>query len=626
MTQALEDYLIGQQDVAQLRFLTCGSVDDGKSTLIGRLLYDAGHVLDDQHAALTADSRRAGTTGAEPDLALLVDGLQAEREQGITIDVAYRYFATDRRRFVVADTPGHEQYTRNMVTGASTADAAVILVDATKGLLVQTRRHSHVVRLLEIGEVILAVNKLDAVGYSREVFEQISDDYTRFARDLGLASVTCVPVSALRGDNIAERSPHTPWYEGPTLLECLETVPTDGGSAPQDFRLPVQHVSRPDAEFRGYAGMVVGGAIRPGDRVRALPSGREARIARIVTWDGDVDEAVLGQSVTVTLTEGIDVSRGDVLCSADRPASVATHFEARMIWMSEQPLVAGRRYLVKVGTCVVGGAVTELRHAIDVNTLEQKPAVQLGLNEIGVCDLALDRPVAYDPYEENPDLGGVLLIDPETQETIGVALLGSALTQANHLHWQRIDVDKRARAALSDQRPCVVWLTGVPGAGKSTIANILERYLHGLGKHTYLLDGDNIRHGLNRDLGFAEADRVENVRRIAEVARLMVDAGLIVLVSAISPFRAERNMARRMVGEDEFCEVFVDTPLAVAEQRDRKGLYRKARAGAIRDFTGIDSRYEPPERPDVWIETSAHSPERAVELIVERLRFMGVLS
>ncbi|MCX4746935.1 sulfate adenylyltransferase subunit CysN [Kitasatospora sp. NBC_01287] len=627
LTADVEEYLLAQRDVGQLRFLTCGSVDDGKSTLIGRLLHEAGLVLEDQSAALAADSLRSGTTDGEPDLALLVDGLLAEREQGITIDVAYRYFATARRRFVVADTPGHEQYTRNMVTGASTADVAVILVDAAKGLLTQTRRHSFLVHLLGIEQVVLAVNKLDAVDYSREVFERISAEYRAFAAGLGLTGVTCIPLSALRGDNVTAPSPHTPWYSGPSLLEHLETMPLPGTAAdPRAFRLPVQRASRPSADFRGYAGQVAGGSVRPGDRVRVLPSGQEARIARIVTWDGDLDEAVAGQSVTVTLAEKVDVSRGDLLCAADSPAQVADRFEAHLIWLDEQPLTPGRRYLVKAGTRVVGGTVTGLRYTVDVNTLEQRPAEQLALNEIGVGELALERPVAFDPYRANRDTGGLLLIDPESQATVGAVLLDGPLRQAANLHWQAVDVDKRARARLSGQRPCVVWLTGLSGAGKSTIANALERHLHGLGKRTYLLDGDNVRHGLNRDLGFTEADRVENIRRVAEVAALMVDAGLIVLVSFISPFRAERNMARRMVEDGEFCEVFVDTPLAVAEQRDPKGLYRRARQGQISDFTGIDSPYEPPERPDVWIDTSAHQPEAAAQLIVRRLRAMGVLS
>lgn len=624
----IEEYLRGHERKDLLRLITCGSVDDGKSTLIGRLLYESHLVFEDQLAALEADSARSGTRGGDLDLALLVDGLAAEREQGITIDVAYRFFTTDKRKFIVADTPGHEQYTRNMVTGASTADLAVILVDARKGVLTQTRRHSYLVSLLGIRSVVLAVNKLDLVGYDQGVFDGICHEYRKFAGELGLTDVTCVPTSALNGDNIVDRSPHTPWYTGPTLMGHLETVVPAGGetaAAGGPFRMPVQYVNRPDSDFRGFSGTIAGGTVRPGDPVRVLPAGTTSTVGRIVGWDGDLPEAVTGQAVTLTLADEIDASRGDLLCAAGEPAAVADRFAAHLVWMAETPLVPGRGYLVKSGTRTVGATVARIDHVVDVNTLERRPGAELGLNAIGHCELVLDQPIAHDPYDDNRHTGGFIVIDRLTRTTVGAGMLRTPLRPTGDLHWQAVDVGKAERAAAAGHRPCAVWLTGLSGSGKSTIANLLEKRLHALGKRTYLLDGDNVRHGLCRDLGFGEADRAENIRRVAEVAALMVDAGLITIVSFISPFRAERDLARGLVAADEFCEVHVDTPLAVAEARDPKGLYRRARAGEVRDFTGIDSPYEAPERPDVRIDTTACTPEEAVEVLVGKLGEMGVL-
>jgi bifunctional enzyme CysN/CysC len=611
-------YLRIHQHKTLLRFITCGSVDDGKSTLIGRLLYDSKLVFEDQLANLETDSKKVGTQGGELDFALLVDGLSAEREQGITIDVAYRYFSTERRKFVVADTPGHEQYTRNMVTGASTAEVAVILIDARKGVLTQTRRHSYIVSLLGIRKIVVAVNKLDLVDYSQNVFDAIVAEYRGFAAEIGLDDIVAIPMSALRGDNITEPSPRTPWYHGPTLIGYLETVKIDDVLRDGPFRLPVQWVNRPDLDFRGFAGEIVGGSIHPGDRVRVLPSGLESTVARVVTGDGDLFEAVAGQSVTVTLTDEIDISRGDVLVTADSPAGVADQFEAHIIWMGERPMLPGRPYLLKIGTRTVGATVAHPKYKINVNTLEHTAAKTLELNEIGVCNLNLDAPVPFDPYAENRDMGGFILIDRLTNTTVAAGLIHFALRRADNIHWQAIEVDRAAHAALKNQNPRVVWLTGLSGSGKSTIANIVERKLHQRARHTYILDGDNVRHGLNKDLGFTEADRVENIRRVAEVAALMADAGLIVLVSFISPFRAERPMARERIGA-EFVEVFVDTSLAVAEQRDRKGLYKKARRGELKNFTGIDSPYEAPESPEIRIDTSHMSAEEAADVIIEYL-------
>jgi bifunctional enzyme CysN/CysC len=609
-----------------LRFITCGSVDDGKSTLIGRLLFESQMLTDDELAALAGESRKFGTQGDELDLALLVDGLSAEREQGITIDVAYRLFSTGRRRFIVADTPGHEQYTRNMVTGASTADAAILLVDARKGLLTQTRRHSYLVSLIGIRHLALAVNKMDLVGYSQERFREIEEAYLAFARQVGASDVTCIPVSALKGDNVVDAGSQMPWYRGPTLTDWLETVEVDEQRLQHlPFRLPVQWVNRPNPDFRGFAGTIASGRIYPGDRVKVLPSGRESRVARIVAAGGDLEQAGTGQSITLTLADEIDVTRGDLVVAAGAPAEVADQFDATVVWMGEQPMLRGRTYAMKLGAKTVAATVAPLRYRINVNTLEHLAAERLELNEIGVCELELDQPVAFDSYAENRETGGFILIDRLTNDTVGAGMLRFALRRAQSIHIQHVDVDKAARARLKGQRPCVIWLTGLSGAGKSTIANLVEKRLHAMGRHTYILDGDNVRHGLAKDLGFNDEDRVENIRRLAEVAKLMVDAGLIVLTAFISPFRAERRMARDLLGADEFVEVFVDTPLDVAEQRDPKGLYKKARRGEIKNFTGIDSPYEAPEAPEIRIETAAESADRAAERIILELRRMGII-
>ncbi|AOJ32049.1 sulfate adenylyltransferase subunit CysN [Burkholderia metallica] len=617
-TRAADDAHTPPQDL--LRFITCGSVDDGKSTLIGRLLYESNLLFDDQLTQLEADSRKVGTQGGELDFALLVDGLSAEREQGITIDVAYRFFATARRKFIVADTPGHEQYTRNMITGASTADLAVILIDARKGVLTQTRRHSHLVALIGIRRVVVAINKMDLVDYDRAVFERIDADYRAFAAELGLAEIVSIPMSALRGDNVIASSTRMPWYAGPTLMQHLDTLPLSARvTRDEPFRLPVQWVNRPHLNFRGYAGSIASGEIRVGERVRVLPSGKESRVASVITPRGEGDVARAGDAVTLTLADEIDISRGDLIARADAPPEVADQFEATLVWMHDAPLLPGRPYLVKLGTQTVGATCATPKYKIDVNTREHLAARTLALNEIGVCNLSFDRPVAFDPYARNRQTGGFIVIDRLTNDTVGAGMLHFALRRAHNVHWQAVDVDRDARAAQKAQTPRIVWLTGLSGAGKSTIANLVEKRLHALGKHTYLLDGDNVRHGLNRDLGFTEADRVENIRRVAEVARLMLDAGLITLVSFISPFRAERDMARALVGPDEFVEVFVDTPLAVAEERDPKGLYKKARRGELKHFTGIDSPYEPPAQPELRVDTVAESPEEAAERIVAYL-------
>ncbi|VWC88596.1 adenylylsulfate kinase [Burkholderia lata] len=617
-TRAADEAHTPTQDL--LRFITCGSVDDGKSTLIGRLLYESNMLFDDQLTQLEADSKKVGTQGGELDFALLVDGLSAEREQGITIDVAYRFFATARRKFIVADTPGHEQYTRNMITGASTADLAVILIDARKGVLTQTRRHSHLVALIGIKRVVLAINKMDLVDYDRAVFERIDADYRAFSAELGLAEIVSIPMSALRGDNVIAPSARMPWYAGPTLMQHLDTLPLAARvTRDEPFRLPVQWVNRPHLNFRGYAGSIASGEIRVGERVRVLPSGKESRVASVITQGGESDIARAGDAVTLTLADEIDISRGDMIARADAPPEVADQFEATLVWMHDEPLLPGRPYLVKLGTQTVGATCATPKYKIDVNTREHLAARTLALNEIGVCNLSFDRPVAFDPYDRNRHTGGFIVIDRFTNDTVGAGMLHFALRRAHNVHWQAVDVDRAARAAQKAQTPRIVWLTGLSGAGKSTIANLVEKRLHALGKHTYLLDGDNVRHGLNRDLGFTEADRVENIRRVAEVARLMLDAGLITLVSFISPFRAERDMARALVGPDEFVEVFVDTPLAVAEGRDPKGLYKKARRGELKHFTGIDSPYEPPAQPELRVDTVAESPEEAADRIVAYL-------
>lgn len=596
-----------------LRFITCGSVDDGKSTLIGRLLYDTRVLHTDQLAALSA---------RDMDFSSLVDGLLAEREQGITIDVAYRYFGTDNRRFIVADTPGHEQYTRNMVTGASTADAAVILLDARKGVLRQTRRHSHVVSLLGIRRVALAVNKMDLVGFTEARFVAIAEEYRDFANSIGIDEVTCVPVAALDGSNVVGRTARTPWYDGPTLLEWLETVPVDA-RRPGPFRMIVRWVNRPGPDFRGVSGLVVGGSVSVGDRVRVVPGGAESTVARLVTFDGDLTSASVGQSITVVLADDVDVSRGAVLAGDDAPG-VTDACQADLIWMSEQEMLPGRRYLAKVGARTVGMTVDAPKHRLDIDTGTRLAAKTLQLNEIGVGNVHFDQPVALDPYRANRDLGGFIVIDRLTNATVGAGLVRFPLRRATNVHWQAMSVDKPMRARLNGHKGCVVWFTGLSGAGKSTIADLVEQRLYRSGRHTFVLDGDNVRHGLNKDLGFTDADRVENVRRVAEVAGLMVDAGLIVLVSFISPFRAERNLARGIVETDEFCEVFVDTPLSVAEERDPKGLYAKARRGELPNFTGIDSPYERPENPELRLDTTELTAEEAADAVLAKLAELGV--
>ena len=621
----IERYLHEHEQKTLLRFITCGSVDDGKSTLIGRLLYECKTIFEDQLSALAADSKKVGTRGDDIDFALLVDGLAAEREQGITIDVAYRFFSTPKRKFIVADTPGHEQYTRNMVTGASTADVAVILLDARKGVLTQTRRHSYLVSLLGIKRVVLAINKMDLVDFSSDVFTRTEQDYRAFAARLGFTDITCIPLSAVHGDNIVAHSANTPWYQGPTLLHYLETVTVDDELPGRPFRMAVQWVSRPNQEFRGFAGQIASGVVSTGDVVRALPSGRQTQVARILVGDREVSSAVAGQSVTVTLAEEIDISRGDVLCAAAAPASVADSFESTIVWMHEQPMLQARTYLMKLATQTVTATITPLKYKINVNTLERAPAKTLELNEIGVCDIELSRPIVFEPYGESRDFGGFILIDRITNNTVGAGLLHFALRRSQNVHWQSLDVNKRARAQQKGQKPCVLWFTGISGTGKSTIANLVEKKLNALGRHTYLLDGDNVRHGLNKDLGFTDADRVENIRRVAEVARLMTDAGLIVLVSFISPFRAERRMARALFNDDEFLEVFVDTPIQIAERRDPKGLYKKARRGELKNFTGIDSPYEIPDDPEIRIPTLEVQPEQAATLIVQQMRRAGLI-
>ena len=615
----IEAYLDAHQNKSLLRFITCGSVDDGKSTLIGRLLYDSKMVFEDQMAQLEADSKRIGTQGGEIDFALLVDGLAAEREQGITIDVAYRFFSTETRKFIVADTPGHEQYTRNMVTGASTADAAVILIDARKGVLVQTRRHSYLVSLLGIRNVVLAVNKMDLIGWDHAAFETIVADYRAFAASVGLTDVTAIPISGLKGDNIASRSEATPWHDGPTLMEWLEGVDVAEDSRARPLRMPVQWVNRPNLDFRGFSGLIASGTVKPGDRVKVLPSGRESTVARIVVMPGDLEKAVVGQSVTLTLTDEVDVSRGDVLVSADSPCEVADQFETTLVWMDDEPMPPGRPYLLKIGTRTVTAQITEIKHKVNVNTMEKLAAKRLELNEIAVANISLDRAIPFEPYADNRDMGGFILIDKISNRTVGAGLINHHLRRADNIHWQALDVSKAARAAIKGQKGQVVWLTGLSGAGKSTIANLVDRKLHAMGRHTCLLDGDNVRHGLNRDLGFTGEDRVENIRRVAEVAKLMADAGLIVITAFISPFRAERRMARDLMEAGEFIEVFVDTPLSVAEQRDLKGLYQKARAGQLKNFTGVDSPYEKPELPEIRVDTTEMSAAEAAEAIVERL-------
>ena len=622
----IQAYLEAHETKSLLRFITCGSVDDGKSTVIGRLLYESKMLFEDQLAAIEADSKKWGTQGGDIDFALLVDGLAAEREQGITIDVAYRFFSTDRRKFIVADTPGHEQYTRNMITGASTADVAVILIDARKGVLTQTRRHSYLVSLIGIRKVVLAINKMDLVNYDEATFRRIDESYRAFAKQIGLEDIQSIPLSGLKGDNMVKRSPNTPWYRGPTLMGFLETTEIDETRLQAGpLRLPVQWVNRPNLDFRGFCGMLASGSVRPGDRIRVQPSGRESTVTRIVALEGDREQAVAGESVTLTLADEVDISRGDVISAADAPAEVADQFECTIVWMTDEPMLRGRPYLLKIGTRTVNATITEPKYKVNVNTLEHLAAKQLELNEIGVCNIALDRPVAFDGYKTNREMGGFILIDRMSNNTVGAGMLHFALRRSHNIHLQAVDVDKAARGTLMGHKPVVLWFTGLSGAGKSTIANQVEKKLHAAGCHSYLLDGDNVRHGLNRDLGFTDADRVENVRRVAEVAHLMVDAGLIVLTAFISPFRSERALARSLVQDSEFIEVHVDTPLALAEERDVKGLYKKARRGELANFTGIDSPYEPPESPELRLDTTAMSSEEAADAVVALLRSRGVI-
>ncbi len=620
IAEDIDAYLDRHQHKTMLRFITCGSVDDGKSTLIGRLLYDTKMIFEDQLASLERDSKAVGTQGGEIDFALLVDGLAAEREQGITIDVAYRFFATEKRKFIVADTPGHEQYTRNMVTGASTADLAVILIDARQGVLTQTRRHSYLVNLLGIKNIVLAINKMDLVGYDQNRFDQIVNDYSQFAAQIGMGSFLAIPISGLKGDNIAEKSAAMPWYQGPSLLAHLEEAPITGQAlADQPFRLPVQWVNRPHLDFRGFAGQIAAGSLHPGDAIRVLPSGKTSRVKAIVTYDGDLAMAVAGQSVTVTLDDEIDCSRGDLIVAADAPCEVADQFEATLVWMSEAAMLPGRPYLLKIGPQTVTATVTEPKYEVNINTLDHSATKTLGLNAIGVVNLSLDRAVPFAPFAENADLGGFILIDRMSNATVAAGMIHFALRRSQNIHWQALDINRDAHAAQKGQKPAVLWFTGLSGSGKSTIANLVEKKLHAMGKHSFLLDGDNIRHGLNRDLGFTDADRVENIRRVGEVAKLMTDAGLIVLTAFISPFRAERRMVRELLPAGEFMEIHVNTPLEVAESRDVKGLYKKARAGQLKNFTGIDSPYEAPDAPELVVNTVDLTPEQAADRVIEAL-------
>ena len=620
IAEDIDAYLAQHQHKDMLRFITCGSVDDGKSTLIGRLLYDSKMIFEDQLAALEDASKVSGTQGQEIDFALLVDGLAAEREQGITIDVAYRFFNTEKRKFIVADCPGHEQYTRNMVTGASSADAAVILIDARKGVLVQTRRHTYLCHLLGIRHLVLAVNKLDLVGYDQAVFDTIVADYANFAQAIGISEFTAIPISGFKGDNITSLSPHTRWYSGPTLIEHLEAVEVDGTrEAGQDFRMPVQWVNRPNLDFRGFAGLIASGTVKPGDAVRVLPAGTTSTISRIVTLDGDLDEAQAGQSVTLCLADEVDCSRGNVIAAAAAPPEVADQFEASLVWMSDEALIPGRGYWLKLATQSVSATVQPPKYAINVNTLEHLAVKTLELNAIGVVELTTDKPLVFEPYAHSRTLGGFILIDKLTNATVAAGLINFSLRRAQNVHWQALDVSREAHAAMKHQQPAVLWFTGLSGSGKSTIANLVEKRLHALGHHTFLLDGDNVRHGLNKDLGFTETDRIENIRRVGEVTKLMSDAGLIVLTAFISPFAAERDMVRAMLPLGEFIEIFIDTPLAEAERRDVKGLYKKARAGDLKNFTGIDSPYEVPVRPELRVDTTSESPEAAAERIVDHI-------
>ncbi|MFI8666129.1 sulfate adenylyltransferase subunit CysN [Qipengyuania sp. NPDC077410] len=620
IAEDIEAYLEQHQNKSMLRFITCGSVDDGKSTLIGRLLYDSKMIFEDQLAALEIDSRRVGTQGQDIDFALLVDGLAAEREQGITIDVAYRFFATEKRKFIVADCPGHEQYTRNMVTGASTADCAVILIDARKGVLVQTRRHSFLCQQLGIRNLVLAVNKMDLIDYDETKFNAIVSDYAKFAESIGIESFHAVPISGLAGDNITSRSDNTDWYGGPVLIDLLETMQiSNTASQKKPFRMPVQWVNRPNLDFRGFSGLIASGTVKPGDELRSLPSGKTSTVKSVVTMDGELDEAVAGQSITITLEEEIDCSRGDVLATADDPPEVADQFETTIVWMDDEPLVVGRGYWLKLGTQMVSVTIAEPKYEIDVNTMEHLASQTLNLNQIGVCEITTDRRIVFDPYTENRALGGFILIDKIANHTVGAGMLHFSLRRSQNVHWQPTDITRDHHASMKNQTPRVLWFTGLSGSGKSTIANEVEKKLALMNRHTFLLDGDNVRHGLNKDLGFTESDRIENIRRIGEVAKLMTDAGLIVLTAFISPFRADRQLVRDMIDGGEFIEIHVDTPLEIAEARDVKGLYKKAREGKLKNFTGIDSPYEPPESPEIRVNTVEMTPEEAADHIIAKI-------
>ncbi|MFT6473340.1 sulfate adenylyltransferase subunit CysN [Qipengyuania profunda] len=620
----IEAYLEQHQNKSMLRFITCGSVDDGKSTLIGRLLYDSKMIFEDQLAALENDSKKVGTQGQEIDFALLVDGLAAEREQGITIDVAYRFFATEKRKFIVADCPGHEQYTRNMVTGASTADCAAILIDARKGVLVQTKRHSFLCHQLGIKNLVLAVNKMDLIDYDQARFDAIVADYAAFAKSIGIETFTAIPMSGLAGDNITTRSENTDWYDGPVLIDHLETIEVNNtANQAKPFRMPVQWVNRPNLDFRGFSGQIATGTVKPGDELRSLPSGKTSTVKSIVTMDGDLDEAVAGQSVTITLADEIDCSRGDVLAAADSPPEVADQFETTIVWMDDEPLVVGRAYWLKLGSQMVSATVAEPKFEIDVNNPSGSgshlASQTLHLNQIGVCEITTDKRIVFDPYTDNRALGGFILIDKITHHTVGAGMLHFSLRRSQNVHWQATDITRDHHAAMKNQTPRVLWFTGLSGSGKSTIANEVEKKLAIMNRHTFLLDGDNVRHGLNKDLGFTESDRIENIRRIGEVAKLMTDAGLIVLTAFISPFRADRKLVRDMIDSGEFIEIHVDTPLEVAEARDVKGLYKKAREGKLKNFTGIDSPYEAPEDPEIRVNTVEMSPEEAADYIIGKI-------
>ncbi|KKW91530.1 sulfate adenylyltransferase subunit CysN [Sphingobium chungbukense] len=620
IAQDIDQYLKVHEHKTMLRFITCGSVDDGKSTLIGRLLYDSKMIFEDQLAALEADSKRVGTQGQEIDFALLVDGLAAEREQGITIDVAYRFFATEKRKFIVADTPGHEQYTRNMVTGASTADLAVILIDARKGVLTQTRRHSYLAHLIGIKNIVLAINKMDLVDYDQAVYDGIVKDYTEFANSIGIKAFTAMPISGFKGDNITGPSDNTPWYKGPALIEHLETVEVDQVSDQEKpFRMAVQWVNRPNLDFRGFSGQIATGTVKVGDAIRVLPSGKTSTVSRIVTLEGDLDEAIAGQSVTLCFADEVDCSRGDVIAASDNPPQAADQFEATIVWMADEEMLPGRPYWLKIGTQTVTATVQQPKYQVNVNTMEHLAAKTLDLNAIGIANLSTDKQIVFEPYDTNRTLGGFILIDKLTNATVAAGMLHFSLRRAQNVHWQATDVTREFHANLKNQKPAVLWFTGLSGAGKSTIANLVEKKLARMNRHTFLLDGDNVRHGLNKDLGFTDADRVENIRRVGEVAKLMTDAGLIVITAFISPFRVERDMVRSMMQPGEFIEVHIDTPLADAEARDVKGLYKKARSGELKNFTGIDSPYEAPQDPEIHIDTTGMSAEQAAEAIVARI-------